>query len=120
MLCKREHGVATELARYDWLMRRQRLLQALLDGQSLNMVSVSDLQETEMRLSGSDEDNYGRQRAPQLEIRLMRACFEERLRVDLSSVQAEGYALSDAIAERNRATLTIELPEPVARCAGLA
>ena len=115
-----EHGVATELARYDWLMRRQRLLQALLDGQSLNMVSVADLQETELRISGSDEDVYGRQRTPQLDIRLMRESFEERLLADLACVQAEGYALSDAIAERNRATVTIELPEPIARLAGLA
>lgn len=114
-----KHGVATELARYDWLMRRQRLLQALLDGQTLAMVSIDDLRECEIQVSGAQEDAYGRRRTAQLDMRLMRPSFEERLKAELAAVQAEGYALSDAIAERNRATLTIELPDRIARLAGL-
>lgn len=121
-----EVGVSGDLARYDWLMRRQRLIQSLLDGQTLNQVSIADLKANEIQgVVDSDEDSYSRRYATRMEVRLMEVrlmgeAFENQLRKDLAGVQAESYALSDVIAEKNRARISLELPDAIARLAGLA
>lgn len=114
-----EAGITEDLAHYDWQMRRLRLIQALLDGQHLNMMSITDLAASEAR-GVEDEDGYGRRRVSPIPLRLMTREFETKLRAELESLQAEAYALSDAIADKNRTQIEVTLPARAAQLAGLA
>jgi hypothetical protein len=66
----------------------------------------------------ADGDNYDRRR-PQLRVRMLERSDVVGLQKDLEDVRACAYALADEIAERNKATVTLEIPEEVALAAGL-
>ena len=112
-----EAGVSGLLAEFDKLNRRQKVLTEIIEGQSADMIGVSELSKLPADYV-ADGDNYDRRR-PQLRVRLLERAEVARLQKELDVVKARAYALADEIAERNKATASIEITEEVAAAAGL-
>ena len=112
-----QHGVTALLAEFDKLNRRQKVLTELVEGQAPDMIAISELKHIPADYV-ADGDNYDRRR-PQLRVRMLERAAVIRLREELDAVRARAYALADEIAERNKATLALELTVEVAGAAGL-
>ena len=112
-----QHGITALLAEFDKLNRRQKVLTDLVEGQAPDMIAISELKHIPADYV-ADGDNYDRRR-PQLRVRMLERAEVIRLREDLDAVRARAYALADEIAERNKATLALELTGEVAGAAGL-
>ena len=110
-------GVTGLLADFDKLNRRQKVLTEIIEGQSADMIGVAELRNIPQDYV-ADGDNYDRRR-PQLRVRLLEREDFRRLQAELDAVRARAYALSDEIADRNKATVTLELSDEVALAAGL-
>lgn len=112
-----EEGVSSLLAEFDKLNRRQKVLTEIVEGQSADMIGIDELR----NMPGdyvADGDNYDRRR-PQLRVRLLERAELRRLQEELGAIRSKAYALADAIADRNRATVALELTDEVATAAGL-
>jgi len=109
-------GVNRELAEYDALMRRHKLLETILVGQSTDMVALDEVSMLPKQILS--EDRYDRTRGT-VKVKVLDAESEAYLRKEAESILAKGYALSDRISDLNRERLTLELPEDIARAAGL-
>lgn len=110
-------GVTAQLAEFDKLNRRQKVLSEIIEGQASDMIGIDELK----NIPGdyvADGDNYDRRR-PQLRIRMLERPDMTRLQKELSTVKARAYALADEIADRNKATVSLELDDEVALAAGL-
>lgn len=112
-----QHGVTALLAEFDKLNRRQKVLTELVEGQTADMIAISELKHIPADYV-AEGDNYDRRRA-QLRVRMLERPDVTRLREELDAVRARAYALADEIAERNKATLSLELTREVAGAAGL-
>ena len=112
-----QHGVTALLAEFDKLNRRQKVLTDLVEGQAPDMIAISELKHIPADYV-ADGDNYDRRR-PQLRVRMLERGEVTRLHEELDVVRARAYALADEIAERNKATLALELTGEVAGAAGL-
>jgi len=111
-------GVTALLAEFDKLNRRQKVLTEILEGQAAEMIGIEELK----NIPGdyvADGDNYDRRR-PQLRVRMLERQDLQRLQHEFSAVRSRAYALADEIADRNKATLSLELEDEVALAAGLA
>ena len=111
-----QHGITALLAEFDKLNRRQKVLTELVEGQAPDMIAIGELKHIPADYV-ADGDNYDRRR-PQLRVRMLERAEVIRLREELDAVRARAYALADEIAERNKATLTLELTGEVAGAAG--
>jgi hypothetical protein len=110
-------GVTAQLAEFDKLNRQQKVLTDIVEGQAAEMIGIDELK----NIPGdyvSDGDNFDRRR-PQLRVRMLGRGELLELQAELEAVRARAYALADEIAERNKATLMLELTEEVAQAAGL-
>ena len=112
-----QHGITALLAEFDKLNRRQKVLTDLVEGQAPDMIAIGELKHIPADYV-ADGDNYDRRR-PQLRVRMLERAEVIRLREELDAVRARAYALADEIAERNKATLALELTGEVAGAAGL-
>jgi hypothetical protein len=112
-----QYGVTALLAEFDKLNRRQKVLTELIEGQTADMIAIGELKHIPADYI-AEGDNYDRRR-PQLRVRMLERPDVSRLRQELDAVRARAYALADEIAERNKATLKLELTEEVASAAGL-
>ena len=112
-----QHGITALLAEFDKLNRRQKVLTELVEGQAPDMIAIGELKHIPADYV-ADGDNYDRRR-PQLRVRMLERAEVIRLREELDAVRARAYALADEIAERNKATLALELTREVAGAAGL-
>jgi hypothetical protein len=115
--CNTSAGVSALLADFDKLNRRQKVLTEIVEGQSADMIGIGELRNIPQDYV-AEGDNYDRRR-PQLRVRMLERFDVVELQKDLEDVRARAYALADEIAERNKATVTLEIPEEVALAAGL-
>ena len=110
-------GVTSLLADFDKLNRRQKVLTEILEGQSAEMIGIDELKNIPQDYV-ADGDNFDRRR-PQLRVRMLDRQDALNLQKELEEVRARAYALADEIAERNKASVALDLPEEVALAAGL-
>lgn len=110
-------GVSAKLAEFDKLNRRVKTLSEVVDSQSLDMVSVTQLRSIPKDYV-ADGANYDSKR-PKIKVRMLDAQDLERLADQLSKARQTAYAISDEVSDLNKARLSIELETEVARAAGL-
>lgn len=110
-------GVTALLAEFDKLNRRQKVLTEIVEGQAPDMIGIGELKNIPQDYVANG-DMYD-QRRPQLRVRMLDRVELQKLQTDLDAVRAKAYALADEIAERNKATVSLELTEEVAVAAGL-
>ncbi len=109
-------GVNRELAEYDALMRRHKLLETILNAQSTEMVGLDEI--TRLPSQVISEDRYDRSRT-MFKVKVLDAETEASLRQEADILRARAYSLADRISDLNRERLTLELPEEIATAAGL-
>ena len=110
-------GVTALLAEFDKLNRRQKVLTEIVEGQAADMIGIGELKNIPQDYVANG-DAYD-QRRPQLRVRMLDRAELQKLQTDLEAVRAKAYALADEIAERNKATVSLELTEEVTVAAGL-
>lgn len=110
-------GVGRELAEYDALSRRQKLLESVLVAQSSDMVTLEEMPELPDQLAF--EDRYQNSSRGAVRVRLLDTEIQLSLRKESEALQARVYALADRISDLNKERLTLELPEAIAMSAGL-
>lgn len=111
-----ETGVAAELAEYDALCRRHKLLATLISVPAVEMVELDDLPQLPKQIVVKNryDSNCGAVRVCMLDAAASNDLAEEE-----KQLSSRVYALSDKINDMNRERLTLELPEAIARIAGL-
>lgn len=109
-------GVSRELAEYDALSRRQKLIETILAAQSSEMVDFEEMPELPKQMMA--EDRYDRSRGT-IRVRMLDTASFEALRAEAEALRARVYAVADRISDLNRERLSLELPEEIARAAGL-
>lgn len=112
-----QNGVSAKLAEFDKLNRRQKVLTELIEGQGADMIAIDELKNIPQDYV-ADGDRYDSKR-PQLRVRMLDREAVAQLKQQLEGVRSRAYALSDEIADLNRATLSIAISEDVASLAGL-
>lgn len=110
-------NVSRKLAEFDKLNRRIKVLTDLLEAQSNEMVTPSQLRNLP-RDYVADGSNYDSRR-PKIRVRMLEVRDIEQLQDQLDAAKARSYALADEIADLNRAQVSIELESEVAIVAGL-
>ena len=109
-------GVATELAEYDALCRRQKLLETILAAQSSDMVNMEDLPNLPKQIMVENRYDNGR---GTVRVGLLDTAALSEFNEESKTLSARIYALADKISDLNRERLSLELPEEIARIAGL-
>jgi hypothetical protein len=110
-------GVSAKLAEFDKLNRRIKALAEVVDSQSSDMVSVTQLRSIPKDYV-ADGASYDSKR-PRIKVRMLDMQALERLADQLSNARKAAYALSDEVSDLNKAKLSIELETEVASAAGL-
>jgi hypothetical protein len=110
------NGVSLELAQYDALMRRHKLLEIILNAQTSDMVSLSEIAMLPNQIMG--DGLYERSRS-KIKVKVLENEHETRLRKEAEALLAKAYALADRINDLNQERMTLELPEEMASVAGL-
>jgi hypothetical protein len=110
-------GVSAKLAEFDKLNRRVKALSEVVESQSSDMVSVTQLRSIPKDYV-ADGASYDSKR-PRIKVRMLDAQALERLADQLSNARKAAYALSDEVSDLNKAKLSIELETEVASAAGL-
>ena len=111
------HGVSAKLAEFDKLNRRLKVVTELIEAQSANMVSIEQLKNIPQDYV-ADGSHYESKR-PQLHVRMLGREAIANLKQEFESIRARAYALSDEIANLNRATANVALSKEVATLAGI-
>jgi hypothetical protein len=109
-------GVTYELAQYDALMRRHKLLESILSAQSTDMIGLEEILMLPQQVA--KEDRYDRSSAT-VKVKVLSAETESDFRRQAEALLVEAYALSDKISDLNREKLSLDLPEEIAQAAGL-
>ncbi len=109
-------GVSRELAEYDALTRRQKLLESILAAQNTAMVGFNEL--TELPSMIFSEDRYDRSKAL-VRVRMLDNDMTQKLRAEVDALRVRIYTLADRISDLNHERLTLEIPEEIATAAGL-
>jgi len=112
-----KNGVSTKLAVLDKLNRRLKVLTELIESQNPSMISIDQLQSIPADYV-ADGNSYDSKR-PQLHMRLLGKNDLMEIKRDFESIRAQSYALSDEIADLNRATLSLTVSEEVAKLTGI-
>ena len=110
-------GVAAKLAEFDKLNRRVKTLSEVVDSQSTDMVSITQLRSIPKDYV-ADGANYDSKR-PKIKVRMLGMQDLEQLASQLDAARKAAYALSDEVSDLNKAKLSIELETDVASAAGL-
>ena len=110
-------GVSAKLADFDKLNRRVKTLSEVVESQSSDMVSVTQLRSIPKDYV-ADGANYDSKR-PKIKVRMLDMQMLERLSDQLSNARKAAYALSDEVSDLNKAKLSIDLETEVASAAGL-
>jgi hypothetical protein len=110
-------GVAAKLAEFDKLNRRVKTLSEVVDSQSTDMVSITQLCSIPKDYV-ADGANYDSKR-PKIKVRMLGMQDLEKLASQLDATRKAAYALSDEVSDLNKAKLSIELETDVASAAGL-
>ena len=110
-------GVAAKLAEFDKLNRRVKTLSEVVDSQSTDMVSITQLRSIPKDYV-ADGANYDSKR-PKIKVRMLGMQDLEKLASQLDATRKAAYALSDEVSDLNKAKLSIELETDVASAAGL-
>jgi hypothetical protein len=109
-------GVSKDLADYDALTRRQKLLETILAAQTSEMVSFEEMPQLPKQIL--TEDRYDRSKGA-VRIRMIESEAMSKLKSEVETLKAKVYGLADRISDLNRERLTIELTEEIAQLAGL-
>ena len=110
-------GVSAKLAEFDKLNRRVKTLSEVVESQSTDMVSVTQLSSIPKDYV-ADGASYDSKR-PKIKVRMLNMQELERLANQLDKSRKAAYALSDEISDLNKAKLSVELETEVASAAGL-
>ena len=110
-------GVSAKLAEFDKLNRRVKALSEVVESQSSDMVSVTQLRSIPKDYV-ADGASYDSKR-PRIKVRMLDTQALELLADQLSNARKAAYALSDEVSDLNKAKLSIELETEVASAAGL-
>lgn len=110
-------GVSAKLAEFDKLNRRVKALSEVVESQSSDMVSVTQLRSIPKDYV-ADGASYDSKR-PRIKVRMLDTQALERLADQLSNARRAAYVLSDEVSDLNKAKLSIELETEVASAAGL-
>ena len=110
-------GISAKLAEFDKLNRRVKALSEVVESQSSDMVSVTQLRSIPKDYV-ADGASYDSKR-PRIKVRMLDTQALERLADQLSNARKAAYALSDEVSDMNKAKLSIELETEVASAAGL-
>jgi len=110
-------GVSAKLAEFDKLNRRVKALSEVVESQSSDMVSVTQLCSIPKDYV-ADGASYDSKR-PRIKVRMLDSQALEQLAEQLSNARKAAYALSDEVSDLNKAKLSIELETEVASAAGL-
>lgn len=111
-------GITAKLAAYDKLNRRQKALVEIVEADFSDMIAIGDLHDTPRRYVSRDNE-YFSLGSNGIRVRMLDRDEMTHLRDMLDRTRGSAYALSDEIAECNKTTLSLELPEEVAAAAGL-
>ena len=111
-----KNGVSLELAKYDALMRRHKLLDTILNSQTSDMVGLDEVASLPNQIVG--DGLYERNRS-KIKVKVLETENEIILRKEAEALLAKAYALADRINDLNQARMTLELPEEIASVAGL-
>lgn len=111
-----KNGVALELAKYDALMRRHKLLDTILNSQTSDMVSLDEVAmlPNQMIVDGLYERNRSK-----VKVKILDVQSEARLRQEAEQVLAKAYSVADRINDLNQERMTLDLPEAMAPLVGL-
>lgn len=110
-------GVAAKLAEFDKLNRRVKTLSEVVDSQSTDMVSITQLRSIPKDYV-ADGASYDSKR-PKIKVRMLGMQDLEKLASQLDEARKAAYTLSDEVSDLNKAKLSIELETDVASAAGL-
>lgn len=110
-------GVSARLAEFEKLNRRVKALSEVVDSQSIDMVSVTQLRNIPKDYV-ADGASYDSKR-PRIKVRMLGMQDLEALTNQLDAARRAAYALSDEVSDLNKARLSIELETDVANAAGL-
>jgi hypothetical protein len=109
-------GVSSALAQYDKLVKRAQLLSSLTEPRSGNCFGIDDLKNIKNPPRSTDFLERGKTK---IDVAMLEGPELARLEGMRQQVTTAMYAQADAIAEINKATLSLELPIHVAQVAGL-
>jgi hypothetical protein len=112
-----KNGVSPKLAELDKLNRRLKVVTELIEGQSPSMISIEQLENIPSDYV-ADGNSYDSKR-PLLHVRMLSRDDLTRLKADFESIRIQAYALSDEVADLNKATLTLTVLLEVAALAGI-
>jgi len=112
-----KNGVSPKLAELDKFNRRLKVVTELIEGQSPSMISIDQLANIPADYV-ADGSSYESKR-PLLHVRMLSKDDLDGLRAEFEAIRAQSYALSDEIADLNKATLTLSVSLEVAKLAGI-
>jgi hypothetical protein len=109
-------GVSRELAEYDKLTKRASLLNAICEAQTANLIRLDELENVKNPPRSEDWRDRGQAKIP---VALLHGEALAAMNRRAQETTAAMYALADRIADLNKTQVSIELPEEIARLAGL-
>ncbi|PIQ51440.1 MAG: hypothetical protein COW02_15010 [Comamonadaceae bacterium CG12_big_fil_rev_8_21_14_0_65_59_15] len=112
-----KNGVSPKLAELDKFNRRLKVVTELIEGQSPSMISIDQLANIPADYV-ADGSSYESKR-PLLHVRMLSKDDLDGLRAEFEAIRAQSYALSDEIADLNKATLTLTVSLEVSKLAGI-
>jgi hypothetical protein len=114
-------GIAGKLAEAEAAKRRAALYRSVIDGQKPDMVRPQDMGALPAELVGETEQwSVLRRTAVTVTLQIADGTLVGALREKLEREQARATRLFDEVADLNRDTLEIEVPDAVVMIAGLA
>lgn len=112
-----KNGVSPKLAELDKLNRRLKVVTELIEAQSPSMISIEQLANIPSDYV-SDGNSYDSKR-PLLHVRMLGRDELNGFKADFETIRTQSYALSDEVADLNKATLTLTVSQEVATLAGI-
>lgn len=112
-----KNGVSPKLAELDKLNRRLKVVTELIEAQSPSMISIEQLANIPSDYV-ADGNSYDSKR-PLLHVRMLGRDELNGFKADFETIRTQSYALSDEVADLNKATLTLTVSQEVATMAGI-
>jgi len=114
-------GVSARLAEAEAARRRAALYRAIVEGQKPDMVRPEDVTAPPAALVSETESwGFGRRTAVTVTLQTADPALLDELRTKLAREEARATRLLDEVADLNRERLEIDVPDELARIAGLA
>jgi hypothetical protein len=112
-----KNGVSPKLAELDKLNRRLKVVTELIEAQSPTMISIDQLASIPADYV-ADGNSYDSKR-PLLHVRMLDRDELNGFKAEFEAIRTQSYALSDEVADLNKATLTLTVSQEVATLAGI-